>query len=613
MIIDYTRDDLLDDFAKKTMREFYMLEGEKSPQDAFARAAKAFADDKAHAQRLYDYSSKLWFMFATPVLANANTDRGLPISCFLNYIPDSRKGIVANWEEDVWLSSSGGGIGTYVGALRSDGTGTSRGSTSTGSIPFLKVLDALILSIQQGSTRRGALALYQDISHPEIEEFINIRKPTGGDMNRKCLNVHHGINITDDFMQIIENCMKDSKANDDWNLIDPHSKEVKKTVSAKALWEEILTTRLATGEPYLHFVDTSNRGLPQGLKDKGLKISQSNLCTEILLPTNDTRTAVCCLSSVNLEYFDEWKNTTMVRDIIRMLDNVIDVFTKKAPEGLKKAVTSAKRERSLGLGAMGFHAYLQRKNVPFESAIAKSYNRKMFATIRHQAELESAVLGDERGSAPDLKGFEDIDNWLVERYKRKEIPDELKGRPIKRRNSHLLAVAPNASSSILCGNTSPSIEPYSANAIRQVTRAGSNILKNKYLVSVLEKKDLSAKELEKTWESIINNHGSVQQLSILTQDEKDIFKTAQELDQRWIVEHASDRQEFIDQGQSVNLFVSSSVNVGYLHHLHYQAWKQGLKTLYYLRTESTRKVEKVNEKQEKYDHKTEEDCLSCQG
>lgn len=587
MNIDYSRDELLDEFALKTLREYYMVRDEKSPQDAIARAAKAYSDDDAHAQRLYDYASKHWFMFSTPILANGGTTRGLPISCFLNFIPDSRQGIFDNWTEDGWLSSNGGGIGTYVGALRADKSRTSRGSSSTGSVPFLKVKDSITLAISQGDTRRGSTALYQDISHPEIEEFINIRKPTGGDMNRKCLNVHHGINITDKFMEIIERCMYDENAKDDWELIDPNSKEVIRVVSAKALWEEILKTRVATGEPYLHFIDTSNANLPKALKDQGLRINQSNLCTEILLPTNDSRTAVCCLSSVNLEYFDEWKNTDMVRDIIRMLDNVLSEFIKTAPKELHKAVYSATQERSLGLGAMGFHAYLQKKNVAFESAIAKSLNKNIFARIREDAETETRLLAEQRGSAPDMQG---------------EI----------RRNSHLLAVAPNANSSIICGNTSPSVEPFAANAIRQVTRAGSNNFKNKYFKKLLDSRDLTPKQLEKTWDSVVNNHGSVQQLDVLTEHEKEVFKTANEIDQRWIIEHAADRQPFIDQGQSINLFFSTHTTISYLHHIHFLAWKKKLKTLYYLRPDSARKVEKVNEKQEKFEYKTE-DCIACQG
>ena len=610
--IDYSRDDLLDDFAKKTMRQFYMLEHEKSPQEAFARAAQAFVDNDEHAQRLYDYASKLWFMFSTPVLANGGTTRGLPISCFLNFIPDSRQGIFDNWTEDGWLSSNGGGIGTYVGALRSDGAKTSRGSSSTGSIPFMKVKDSITLAISQGDTRRGSTALYQDISHPEIEEFLHIRKPTGGDLNRKALNIHHGINIPDSFMQIIERCMLDKDANDDWDLIDPHSKRVVKTVSAKALWEEILRTRVATGEPYLHFIDTSNKALHPAFHELGLSIKQSNLCTEILLPTNEKRTAVCCLSSVNLEYYDEWKNTNMVRDLIRMLDNVLDIFIKTAPKGLEKAIFSAWSERSLGLGAMGFHAYLQSKNLPFDSPVSKSVNKLMFSKIREQANIETCVLGNERGSAPDMEGQKITEEMIQQWVNGNGTPEELKGKTAKKRNSHLLAVAPNANSSILCGNTSPSIEPYSANVIKQVTRAGSNISKNKFLSKLIDSKGLTDKEKEKVWDSIINNHGSVQHLDILTENEKEVFKTALEIDQRWVIEHASDRQVFIDQGQSVNLFVASNIKVQELHHLHYLAWKKGLKTLYYLRTDSTRKVEKVNAKIEKFDYKTE-DCIACEG
>lgn len=581
--IDYTRDELLDDFAKKTLKEYYMLPGEQSPQDMFARASQAFADDDAHAQRLYDYCSKLWFMYSTPILSNSGTVRGLPISCYISEVGDSLQGLLNSWNEVIWLSSTGGGIGVYAGNLRSDGTGTSKGSKSTGIIPFISVYDRLILATSQGPTRRGALSVTVDISHPEIEEFINIRKPTGGDPNRKSINLHHCINIPDSFMHIIESCMRDKDFDDSWELIDPHTKKVVRTVSAKKLWEQILYARIATGEPFIHFVDTTNRALPKHLVDDGLRVNTVNLCTEITLPTSPDRTAVCCLSSVNLEYFDEWKSTTMVEDLIRMLDNVITYFVRTAPESMWRATYSASQERSLGLGAMGFHAYLQSKGVAFESALAKSHNKRMFSYIKTKASEESNRLLTERGCN---------DRGVV-------------------RNEHLLAIAPNANSSIICGNTSPSIEPFNANAIRQVTRAGSNILKNKYLDKLLKSFDLSDKEYKKIWNSIVDNEGSIQHLNIFSKEEKEVFKTAGEIDQRYIVDLAGDRQQYICQAQSVNLFVSSSVNVGYLHHIHYMAWKQGLKTLYYLRTTATHKVSAVNEKIEKFEHSTEE-CLSCQ-
>lgn len=610
--IAYERDELLPEFTKATIKERYMVSGEVSPQDTFARASMAFADDEEHAQRLYDYCSKLWFMYSTPILSNGGTTRGLPISCNVNYIHDSRQGLIDNWAEDVWLTSNGAGIGTYIGGLRSSGTKTSHNSSSTGSIPFLKVIDSVILSIMQGETRRGSVALYQDISHPEIEEFLHIRKPTGGDMNRRCLNIHHAVNITDKFMEIIERCMYDKDADDSWELIDPHTQKVVDVVSAKELWETILTTRVATGEPFLHFIDTSNRALPKALKDKGLRIYSSQLCSEIFLPTTPDRTAVCCLSSVNLEYFDQWKDTQMVRDIIRMLDNVITKYVEVAPKTLWRAISSAYNERSLGLGAMGFHAYLQSKNIPFESPVAKSINKLMFSKIREQAEIESAVLGIERGSAPDLIGGEAENNWLEQWVNGKGLPKELKNKPIRKRNSHLMAVAPNASSSILCGNTSPSIEPFAANAVAQVTLSGTNILKNKYLDNLLKEKEVDDIKRQKIWQSIVDHEGSVQHLKILTDDEKAIFKTAQEIDQRWIIEHAGDRQSYIDQGQSVNLFMPSNVNVGFLHHVHFMAWKKGLKSLYYMRTDAERQVEKINTKVERFKYDTDE-CIACEG
>lgn len=582
--MDYSRDELLTYFGKTTLKDRYLLPEEGSPQDAFMRAAKSFSDDDAMANRIYDYASKLWFMFATPVLTNAGSKRGMPISCFLNYVGDSRTGLTSHYTENAWLASVGGGIGGYWGHVRSDGTLTSGGSQSSGTIPFLHVVDSEILAFSQGKTRRGSYAAYMDISHPEIIEFLDMRKPSGGDIHRKCLNLHHGVNIPDSFMELIDNCIKDPTYDDSWNLIDPHTKQIVRTVSAKELWQRILEHRVATGEPYMCFIDTINNDLPQTLKDKQLKVHHSNLCTEITLPTNEQRTAVCCLSSVNLEKFDEWKDDTQfIADLVRFLDNTLQHFIDNAPEELARAKFSAHQERSIGLGAMGFHAYLQHKGVPFESAMAKGINLNMFKKIKEEAVAESKNLAVERGEAPDMKGT-------------------------GMRHAHLLAIAPNASSSIICGTTSPSIEPYRANAYVQKTMSGSFMVKNKYLEKLLESKGLNT---EKTWQSIIARRGSVLHLDELTDYEKDTFKTAIELNQQWIIEHAADRQEFICQAQSVNVFVPADVNIKELHEIHMLAWKRKLKTLYYCRSEAIKRAELVSLKVERTII-PESECLACE-
>ena len=566
-----------------------MLPGEESPQEAFARAAEAFADDEDHAQRIYDYASKMWFMFATPVLSNGGTKRGLPISCFLNYVEDSREGITDHFTENAFLSSFGGGIGGYWGDVRSAGTKTSKGSESTGVVPFLKVVDAEMLAFSQGITRRGSYAGYMDISHPEIEEFLDVRKPTGGDTNRKCLNLHHGVIVSDRFMETIHLATKEPGYEDAWELIDPHSGEVKKTVSAKALWVKILQNRMETGEPYIMFEDAVNNNLPHFQQKKGLRVHQSNLCSEITLATNEERTAVCCLSSVNLEYYDEWKDVpAFIPDLVRFLDNVLEYFINNAPESLAKAKYSAKRERSIGLGAMGFHAYLQKNMVPFESAIASAFNEEIFTHIKTQADIETRRLAVERGACPD------DDTCTV-------------------RNAHLLAIAPNASSSILCGNTSPSIEPFRANAFTQKTKSGSNLLKNKYLDKLLMNKIGHADMYDETWRSIVINKGSVQHLDCLTQDEKDIFKTAVEINQAWIIEHAAARQEYICQSQSLNLFFPPDVNKADLHNAHMLAWAKNLKTLYYLRSEAISRADDVSNQAKREIIFEQSDCLSCEG
>jgi ribonucleoside-diphosphate reductase alpha chain len=570
--IDFSKDSLLDDFALATLKDRYMVGDETSPQEAFARAAIAFADDEAHAQRLYDYVSKLWFMFATPVLSNGGTKRGLPISCFLNYVDDSREGITDHFTENAFLSSFGGGIGGSWSDVRASGSKTSKGSESTGVIPFMKVVDAEMLAFSQGVTRRGSYASYIHMSHPEIEEFLDVRKPTGGDTNRKCTNIHHAVVIPDAFMELIHSASKYPDFDDSWDLTDPHSLEVKKTVSARALWVKILQNRMETGEPYLMFEDAVNKDLPDFQKKKGMKVHHSNLCSEITLATNEERTAVCCLSSVNLEYYDEWKKVpAFIPDLVRMLDNVLEYFINNAPDQLEKAKFSAQRERSIGLGAMGFHAYLQKNGIPFDNPMATGANSEMFQHIKTQAENTTRQLAVERGACPD------DDSCSV-------------------RNAHLLAIAPNASSSIICGNTSPSIEPYRANAYTQKTKSGSNLVKNKFLDRLLMSKIGHAEVYDSTWKSIVANRGSVQHLDVLDEWEKDVFKTAVEINQAWIVEHASTRQEYICQSQSVNLFFPPDVNKGDLHNVHMLAWAKNLKTLYYLRSEAISRADNVYNK-----------------
>jgi ribonucleoside-diphosphate reductase alpha chain len=587
--LDLSRDALFDDLGIKRLKESYMMEHENSPQERFAYVSKKFSSNPEHAQRLYDYSSKHWLSYSTPILSSGRSKYGLPISCFLNFIEDTASGLVDNLSETNWLSMLGGGVGIGFGIRSSD-------EKSTGVIPHLKTYDSSSLAYRQGTTRRGSYAAYLDISHPDIINFIEMRKPTG-DPNLRCLNLHHGINITDDFMQIIEHCMTDKDADDKWELKDPHSGEVREVVSAKDLWQQIIELRMLTGEPYIHFIDTSNRMMPQFQKDKGLKIHQSNLCSEIILPTNKDRTAVCCLSSVNLEYYDEWKNNKLfLKDIAEMLDNVIEYFIKHAPKEIKRAIYSAKQERSIGIGALGFHAYLQKNNIAFESALAKSANIRIFKSMKKALDKANLELGEERGEAPDAVGT-------------------------GRRFSHTSSIAPNASSSIIMGNTSPSIEPYRANAYRQDTLSGAYLNKNKFLDKLIRDKINDETKMQDIWSSIIANDGSVQHLDILTEEEKDVFKTSMEIDQRWVIEHAADRQEFIDQAQSLNLFFRPDVNILYLHACHFLAWKRGLKTLYYCRSEKLAKADKVSKKIEREVIKeldmsqiaSGEICLACEG
>lgn len=605
--IDLARDELLTEHGLSVLEDRYLVEGETSPQQAFTRAAIAFADDEAHAQRLYDYVSRHWFMFATPVLSNGGTKRGLPISCFLNFVPDSRRGLNAHYDENAWLSSVGGGVGGYWGAVRSAGARTRHGSASSGIIPFMHIVDSQMLAFSQGVTRRGSYAAYLDISHPEIEEFIGMRKPAGGDTNRKNLNLHHGVNIPDRFMEIIEASMFDASADDSWPLVDPHSGKVVKVVSARALWEQLILTRLATGEPYIHFIDASNRALPAPLQKLGLKVHQSNLCTEIMLPTSEDRTAVCCLSSVNAEKFDEWKDhPRFIGDLVRMLDNVLTVFIDTVRESypeLEKAAYSAERERSLGLGLMGFHSYLQSKMIAIDSPMAVGLNKRMFRHLNEQAVIESQLLGLERGEAPDMAGT-------------------------GMRNAHLIALAPNASSSIICGGTSPSIEPYRANAYMEKTLSGSKLAKNRHLETLLWSKVpeqfASAEEINEQgpawvaaqWEQIVSDKGSVQNLECLSDWEKSVFKTAIEIDQMALIQLAADRQEFVCQGQSVNLFFPANASITEIHAAHFASWKRGMKSLYYLRSEAINRAENVSTKvaaRSAMLAAVTDTCLACEG
>lgn len=580
--IDYSRDNLLTESGKTILKDRYLLPTEASPQDGFARAAKTFADDQAHAQRLYDYASKLWFMFSTPVLSNGGTTRGLPISCFLNYVDDSREGLADHYTENIWLSSMGGGIGGYWGDVRSQGMATSIGNRTTGVIPFMHVVDSQMTAFHQGATRRGSYAAYMDVSHPEIVEFVEMRKPTGGDIHRKNLNLHHGINITDAFMEAVQ---KGSA----WDLIDPHTKQVIKTTDARTLWIKILETRVATGEPYLSFIDTVNAALPESQKKLGLKFNHSNLCSEITLPTGKDRTAVCCLSSVNLEYFDEWKdNKLFIEDLVRMLDNVLEHFINNAPSYMWRAVNSARCERAIGLGAMGLHSYLQRREVAMDSDKSKDINEYIFKHIYNEAQSANQKLGAERGSPADMEGT-------------------------GLRHSHVIAIAPNASSSVICGGTSPSIEPLRANAFSQKTLSGTFLMKNKYLERVLLRHDKNNKEV---WKSIVTNGGSVQHLSFLSDEEKEIFKTAIEMNQKMLVDLAADRQQYICQSQSLNLFLPPDVDTKTLHGIHLRAWKGKVKTLYYMRSQALKKVENLSSQIERtirQDYQQEEaTCVACE-
>ena len=574
--ICYTRDIDLSKQAKELLKDYYMLKHETSPQEAFARASIAYCeDDLDFAQRIYDYASKRWFMFASPVLSNAPNIgkkwKALPISCFLTYVGDTLQHLISHNSEVAWLSVKGGGVGGHWSDVRAVG------DKAPGPIPFLKVVDSQMTAYKQGKTRKGSYAAYMDVSHPDIIEFINFKLPTGGDANRKCFNLFNAVNVTDKFMQAVE-------ANSIWELKDPDTQVVRDTILARDLWQRILEARFRTGSPYVNFIDTANKHLPEEQKKLGLKIHGSNLCNEIHLATNEERTAVCCLSSVNLEMYDEWKNTTMIKDLIRFLDNVLQKFIDNVPNDLIKAKHSAIAERSLGLGAMGFHGYLQKMNIPFESPIAKGLNKRIFRTIKMEALEESRLIAKEKGEPSDMKGS-------------------------GKRNAHLLAIAPNANSSIICGCT-PSIEPVKSNAYVHRTRVGSHLIKNKYLEKVLLKYH---KNTDEVWKSIISNEGSVQHCVFLSSYEKSIFKTAFELDQEWVIEHASDRQTFICQGQSVNLFFPAGSDKSYVNSVHVRAWKADLKGLYYLRTSAASQADKVGNQITRNALKDAEECIACHG
>jgi len=591
---DAGRDSLLTDFGKETLRDRYLLPGE-SYQDLFARVASAYADDQDHAQRLYDYISKLWFMPATPVLSNGGTGRGLPISCYLNSVDDSLEGIVGTWNENVWLASRGGGIGTYWGAVRGIGEPVGLNGKTSGIIPFVRVMDSLTLAISQGSLRRGSAACYLDISHPEIEEFLEVRKPSG-DFNRKALNLHHGVLITDEFMEAVRDGAE-------FNLRSPKDQSVRGTVDARSLFQKLVETRLATGEPYIIFIDQVNRMMPKHHRDLGLKVSTSNLCSEITLPTGrdhlgNDRTAVCCLSSLNLETWDEWNgDKQFIEDVMRMLDNVLQDYIDRAPPEMARAKYSASRERSVGLGVMGFHSFLQARGLPFEGAMAKSSNLRVFKHIRAQVDQASMLLAKERGPCPDA-----ADQGVMERFSCK------------------MAIAPTASISIICGGTSACIEPIPANIYTHKTLSGSFSIRNPHLEALLVDK---AKNSDAVWNSILERGGSVQHLDFLTQDEKDCYKTSFEIDQRWLLELAADRTPYIDQAASLNLFIPADVEKWDLLMLHYRAWELGIKSLYYLRSKSVQRagfaggVEADNTAEApKYELSAEstdyDECLACQ-
>ena len=580
---------------KRQLVDRYLNEGE-SYQDLFARVASTYADDNLHGQRIYNYMSNLWFMPSTPVLSNAGTERGLPISCFLNEASDSLNGIVDLWSENVWLAAKGGGIGSYWGNLRSIGEQVGRVGKTSGIMPFIKVMDSLTLAISQGSLRRGSAACYLPIDHPEIEEFIEMRRPTGGDPNRRALNLHHGVLVTDAFMRAVE-------LDEQWPLKSPHDGTVQSSMSARNLWIRLLTARVETGEPYIVFIDTVNRMIPQHHKLAGLTVKTSNLCSEITLPTGidksgRDRTAVCCLSSLNLETYDEWKDEKiMLEDIMKFLDNVLTDFITRAPESFSDATYAAMRERSVGLGVMGFHSFLQKNSIPIESVMAKVWNNKMFKQIDKEVNAASVKLAEERGPCPDA-----ADYGIMERF------------------SNKTAIAPTASISIICGGASPGIEPVAANSYTHKTLSGSFNVRNKYLKQILAKYE---KDTDEVWSSITTNQGSISHLDFLSDLEKDVFKTAFEIDQRWLIDHSADRTPYVSQAQSLNVFLPADVHKKDLHQIHFQAWKKGLKSMYYCRSKSIQRAEVINQtvanaaknqpaEASNGEAANYEECLSCQ-
>ena len=586
--IDYSRDELFDELGITRLKESYMRDEETSPQERIAYVSEAFASDPEHAQRIYDYASKHWLSFSTPILSYGRSSKGLPISCFLSYLDDSAEGLVDTYAEVSWLSMLGGGVGIHVGIRGAD-------DKSVGVMPHLKTYDAGSLAYRQGKTRRGSYAAFLDISHPDIVQFMEMRKPTG-DQNFRTLNLHHGVNISDKFMDIIENAMRDDDFDDSWPLINPNNGEVTEVVSARELWMKLMELRMQTGEPYVIYIDTANRQLPAWLKASGLHINGSNLCTEIFLPTNEHRSAVCCLSSLNVEKYDQWsKVPDFIPDVMELLDNVLQHFIDKAPKHVSRAVYSAMRERSIGIGTLGLHAYFQKKNIPLDCAMARVMNKQIYMHIHERCIKGDMMLVEKRGSCPDA---EDVG--------------------VQRRFSHWTAIAPNASSSLIMGNTSPSIEPFRANVFRQDTLSGAYIQRNKYLERELERLGMNN---SKTWASITANDGSVQHLDI-PDEVKDVFKTAIEIDQRWLIDLAADRQPYIDQGQSLNLFFRPDTNIKYLHACHFLAWKQGLKSLYYCRSDKLRKADRVGMQIERKRIEDEIDltavadgdtCLACEG
>ena len=596
--IDRSKDANLTDFGRATLADRYLGQNE-SFQDLFARVASTYADDNLHAQRVYNYISNLWFMPATPVLSNGGTERGLPISCFLNEAGDSLEGILDLWSENVWLAARGGGIGSYWGNLRSIGEKIGKVGKTSGIIPFIKVMDSLTLAISQGSLRRGSAACYLPIDHPEIEEFIEMRRPTGGDVNRRSLNLHHGVLVSDDFMRAVE-------IDGQWALRSPKDGSVQSTIPARNLWIRLLTARVETGEPYIVFIDTVNRQIPQHHKLAGLKVKTSNLCSEITLPTGydnhgKDRTAVCCLSSLNLETYDEWKDDNQfIEDVMKFLDNVMSDFINKAPDSFRDAKYSAMRERSVGLGVMGLHSFFQQKNIPFGSVMSKVWNQKIFNRIQKKADEASVKLAEERGSCPDAEEY-----------------------GIKERFSNKTAIAPTASISIICGGASPGIEPIAANSYTHKTLSGSYNVRNKYLAKILDKYNKNNDEI---WSSITTNQGSVSHLNFLSEEEKEVFKTAFEIDQRWIIELGADRTPCISQAQSINVFIPADIHKKDLHQIHFQAWKKGLKSLYYCRSKSIQRAENVDSgssrdvtknvysgnKESNNEENKYEECLSCQ-